>query len=333
MPRQARLVFPGGLYHIIARGIERRRIFVDTRDYKEFQEGLSEYVPKTGCRCLAWVLMPNHFHLLIQAGKVGTAPLMRRLMTGYAGYFNRRHRRAGHLFQNRYKSILCEENPYLLELVRYIHLNPLRAGIVSSLELLEAYPWSGHRALLGIAPPLFQEVDDVINRFGGSADQALAQYRRFMADGASMGRRPELVGGGLLRSLGQRPGQWGGAGRHDRQAYDERILGSGGFVESVLRSAERDAAPNPLRECPFERLVERVAMYFKIPKKDLLHKGRRIIVCRAKAVLIHLATNYKGQSCKAMGELTGMSFQAASKARERGALLWDEDSELRKLIS
>jgi len=99
--------------------------------------------------CFAWALIPNHAHFLLRTGTVPIATVMRRLLTGYAVSFNRRHRRHGHLFQNRYKSILCEEDPYLLELVRYIHLNPLRAGIVEELKKLEAYPYCGHSVLMG----------------------------------------------------------------------------------------------------------------------------------------------------------------------------------------
>jgi REP element-mobilizing transposase RayT len=113
MPRQPRLDAPGLLHHIIARGIERRPIFTDREDYDDFLTRLPVALEKSRNQVLAWTLMPNHFHLLIRSGNGGVVDLMRRLMTGYAGTFNRRHRRAGHLFQNRYKSIVCEEDSYL----------------------------------------------------------------------------------------------------------------------------------------------------------------------------------------------------------------------------
>lgn len=103
---------------------------------------------------------------------------MRRLLTGYAVYFNRKYRRSGHLFQNRYKSILCEEEPYLLELVRYIHLNPLRAGLVSDLDKLDRYPWSGHAVLLGHRNLEGQEIGEVMASFGKSRTHALQGYRQ-----------------------------------------------------------------------------------------------------------------------------------------------------------
>jgi len=120
----------------MARGIERRRLFIDETDYYDFLERLQGAMGKCGGKCLAWCLMPNHFHLLILRGTRPLSELMRRLMTGYAINFNVRHKRAGHVFQNRYKAILCETDEYLLELVAYIHLNPLRAKMVRNLEEL-----------------------------------------------------------------------------------------------------------------------------------------------------------------------------------------------------
>jgi REP-associated tyrosine transposase len=134
MPRQARIDAPGALHHIIARGIERKAIFRDTQDYSNFLNRLGNLLIESSTACFAWVLMPNHIHLLLKTGITSISTIMRRLLTGYAISFNRRHKRHGHLFQNRYKSFLCEEEPYLLELVRYIHLNPLRARLVSDLN-------------------------------------------------------------------------------------------------------------------------------------------------------------------------------------------------------
>jgi len=125
MPRSARLDAPGVLHHIMIRGIERRKIFLNERDYENFLERLETLLPETKTACYAWALLPNHAHLLFCTGAVPLARLMRRLLTGYAVSFNRRHKRHGHLFQNRYKSIICQEDAYLRELVRYIHLWPI----------------------------------------------------------------------------------------------------------------------------------------------------------------------------------------------------------------
>ena len=152
MPRQARIDAPGALHHVIARGIERGTIFQDDADREDFLSRLEKIVLQTRSKCYAWALIPNHLHLLLKTGSVPVAGVMRRLLTGYASGYNRRHRRIGHLFQNRYKSILCQEDAYLKELVRYIHLNPLRVGVVKEVETLDQYPYSGHSAIMGEHP-------------------------------------------------------------------------------------------------------------------------------------------------------------------------------------
>jgi REP element-mobilizing transposase RayT len=129
---------------------------------------LGKLLRETETRCYAWALIPNHFHLLLKTGNAPIATIMRRLLTGYATGFNRRHRRSGHLFQNRYKSILCQEDAYLIELVRYIHLNPLRVRIVRDLETLDTYPYAGHSVLMGKQRIERQSTDSVLTLFGTS---------------------------------------------------------------------------------------------------------------------------------------------------------------------
>ena len=140
MPRQARLDVAGALHHIMVRGINKSAIFEDDQDRTRFLERLGQTVIEGKCTVYAWVLMSNHVHILFKSGKDGVSAVMRKLLTWYALYFNRHHRRSGHLFENRYKSILCDEENYLLALVRYIHLNPIRVGIIRNLEELDHYP-------------------------------------------------------------------------------------------------------------------------------------------------------------------------------------------------
>jgi len=173
----------------MGRGIERRGIFADDEDQNTFLRRLEKILIETKTVCLAWALIPNHFHLLLRTGTAPIATIMRRLLTGYAQYYNRRHKRHGQLFQNRYKSILCQEEPYLLELVRYIHLNPLRAGKVKTLEELDAYPFSGHSALMGTAKAAWQDVDFVLGHFGEKSRSARKHYHTYVEQGVSQGRR------------------------------------------------------------------------------------------------------------------------------------------------
>jgi len=140
MPRKSRIDTVGALHHIMVRGIERRKVFRDDTDRDQFLERLGRVLLETKTTCFAWALIPNHFHLLLRTGPVPISIVMRRLLTGYALWFNRTHRRQGHLFQKRFKSVLCQEDSYLLELVRYIHLNPIRAGIVGEMGEVSRYP-------------------------------------------------------------------------------------------------------------------------------------------------------------------------------------------------
>jgi len=161
MPRHSRIDAPGAVHHIGCRGLERNTIFHDDTDRDNFVLRLATILKKTSTTCFAWALIPNHFHLLLRTGTVPVSTVMRRLLTGYAVVFNRRHNRHGHLFQNRYKSILCQEELYLLELVCYIHLNPLCAGIVYTMKELKEYRYSGHNRLLGKDLEPWQATDEV----------------------------------------------------------------------------------------------------------------------------------------------------------------------------
>src|SRR3990172_1092776 len=189
---------------------------------------------KTGTAVYAWSLMTNHAHILLRSGPGGISDYMRKLLTGYAVYYNRRHKRHGYLFQNRYKSIVCEEENYLLELVRYIHLNPLRAKMVKSIEELDEYPYSGHSVLIGKRGHKRQDRDYVLREFGSKEGSAKKEYRKFMEAGMGQGRRPELVGGGLIRSQGGWSQVISMRRRRDAEKSDERILGSGDFVEKIV---------------------------------------------------------------------------------------------------
>jgi len=238
MPRQARLDAPGTLHHVMARGIEGTNIFRTDKDRTDFVDRLVTQCDAKALKVYAWTLIPNHFHLLVRTGNRPLSASMRRILTGYVVRFNRRHRRQGHLFQNRYKSIVCEDDRYLLELTRYIHLNPLRAGIVRTVKGLERYPWSGHSAIVGTVKRKWQDTGEILRYFGKRKRLAIKGYIAFLEEGVSKGKRPDLVGGGLLRSVGG----WSEVVSMRRRgmgiASDERILGDGGFVERVIGETE-----------------------------------------------------------------------------------------------
>ncbi|MEA3359263.1 MAG: transposase, partial [Thermodesulfobacteriota bacterium] len=259
--------------HVMARGIERRKIFRDDKDRASFLERLAVILEETQTQCYAWALIPNHFHLLLRTGPTPLSTVMRRLMTGYAVTFNIRHRRSGHLFQNRYKSVVCEEDTYLLELIRYIHLNPLRAKLVEDLKSLDKYPWTGHSVLIGKQknplvpeiPPAIEEdkylaektVEDVLQYFVKSLKEARRRYRVFVEKGIKQGRRSELQGGGLIRSSGGDKAGLLGLKEENREKSDQRILGSGGFVAKVLEKVN-EVNQNHIDKCSLQVLCQKI---------------------------------------------------------------------------
>lgn len=324
MPRSARIDIPGLLQHVIARGIEKRPIFLDDEDRSAFLTRLSTLLEETDTHCIAWAFMDNHFHLLLlpQRTKLGT--FMRRLLTGYAVTFNLRHKRSGHLFQNRYKSIVCEEDPYLLELVRYIHLNPFRAGIVTNMTELETYPWSGHAVVMGKKALPGQKVEGVLGLFGKRVSLARKNYSRFIEEGASQGKRSELTGGGLRNTLKM------SESLSRDEAFDDRVLGSGKFV-LALQSLEKEGAPKSAR-LSLESLVECVARFYKIDKKKLSERRRVEPLLTARAVICCLATGALGYSGAEIGRYLDMSRSGVCNAANRGEDIVASDEGLRAKI-
>lgn len=313
----------------MARGIERRRIFRDDHDREDFVERLSGLVEGGALSVYAWALIPNHCHLLLRRERRPLSRSMRSLLTGYAGAFNRRHARSGHLFQNRYKSILCEKDAYFLELVRYLHLNPLRAGLVRDLRELERYKYCGHGALTGAQVCEWQDTDSVLVQFGQIVSQARAGYRVFVAEGMRQGHRSDLQGGGLVRSAGG----WQAVRelRRGRESYcgDERILGSSEFVEAVQRKIEVAPAQTSkhLSRITPQWLMEQVCQATGIRVEELRGGGRRAAVSQARAGIAYLWIECLGRSgpelARAM-ELHPATIYATAERGLREAARWDE---------
>ena len=322
MPRLARLDAPGVLQHVIIRGIERKDIFRDTADKDNFTDRLAHLVPATQTFCYAWVLMTNHAHFLFRSGPDGLVKLMQRLLTGYAVSFNRRHKRHGQLFQNRYKSIICQEDAYLMELVRYIHLNPLRAGLVSDLKGLARYPFSGHRSLAGHEPCSWQEDNYVLGCFGKRTATARRAYLDYVGTGVAMGRRPELVGGGLIRSLGG----WSAVKKlrlngMDRIKGDERILGDSDFVVAVLTQAnEHYDRGYTLKQQGYDmaRVASKAAGLFGINPADIFAKGRQQKRADARGLFCYWCSHELGIRQTELARKLSMTVSGVGYAIRRG---------------
>jgi putative transposase len=226
----------------------------------------------------------------------------------------------GHLFQNRYKSILCQEEPYFLELVRYIHLNPLRAGLVKDLGGLDTYGYAGHSALMGNSGNAFQDIDSILKRFDRGAGTARKRYRSFVQKGIEMGRRPELIGGGLIRSLGG----WASvkALRRDK-AYikgDERILGDGDFVNEVLAKAQEDYEKRyrlASMGLTVDDVAVRVAQLMQMPVEQIWLPGKRRALVQARSLLCFWSVRELGVSMAALGRRLGISCTAVSHSMIR----------------
>ena len=322
MPRNARIDKPGLLQHVIVRGIERRPIFLDEQDRKVFLLRLGQLLKDSDTDCFAWTLLDNHFHLLLRPNRQRLAELMRRLLTGYAVVFNLRHKRSGHLFQNRYKSLVCDQDAYLLELVRYIHLNPVRAGVVEAVEALGDFPWSGHRELLApVAAPLIR-VDEVLSLFGRRKKTARENYLRFLADGLGVDKSLKLSSGGKRVSRALNPS----LSEDDR--FDDRVLGGGVFVEDLLGVTDMAAAPS----VTFDELLQRVAGHFQVEPERLRLGGKERPVARAKAVVCALALRQLGMSGTEVAERVGLSPSGVTLATRRGERLLREEEGLAESV-
>ena len=323
MPRLARLDIAGLLQHVMVRGIERRDIFNDDHDRQLFVDRLNRLLPETGVRCYAWALLSNHFHLLLMPTAAPLSHFMRRLLTGYAVSFNRRNQRSGHLFQNRYKSIVCEEEPYLLELVRYIHLNPLRAGMVATLEELDLYPWTGHAVLLGNRQFKGQDTATILERFGKRLPTAQRNYRQFVADGIETGKRDDLVGGGLKRSQGERPD-------NEYESFDERVLGCGAFVDELKQDFELRDKMKSVVTLP--QLLEHVAAALTLDPGLIRRPSKRRAPAAARGIMCHLAIYELGYTGREVGKFLHLGPTGVCLASRRGEKILQEDLSLRKAL-
>jgi REP element-mobilizing transposase RayT len=320
MPRQARLDSPGTLHHVILRGIEKRDIVKNRYDRKDFVSRMGDVAIETETIIYAWALLPNHAHILLRSGAQGLPRYMRRLLTGYAIGYNRRHNRNGHLFQNRYKSIVCDEDSYFQELVRYIHLNPLRAGLVKSLAELDSYPWCGHAVIIGKMKNGWQDRDYVLSWFGRKEGQAKKEYRRFVGSGVEQGSRPDLVGGGLVRSLGG----WSQVGslrrRGERVPCDDRVLGTGDFVEGVLKEADRNLRSQMAQKANDkspEQFIEEECKKEKIAVKELVSGSRRGQIPQMRSRIAYRLVAEFGLPMAEVARYLGISTSGICRAIQR----------------
>ena len=296
MPRQARIDVPGQYYHVISRGIERREIFTQDEDYADFLGRFEVWLKRCGAKCLAWCLMPNHFHFLLLRGERPLSELMHHVMTGYAVNYNLRRNRCGHLFQNRYKAILCCSEDYLLEAVPYIHLNPLRAGLVKDLRGLENYPWCGHRALVTGDADGILFVPGLLEHYGGG-ETAMARYIAAMEVKAAELERERAEGR-----------------RHIPQFTGE----TKDLVEDILRKAER-VEERPRR--PRAELLAEAARLTGVACGDILRPSHMRAAAKARAIYCYLCREQAGASGQELMDELEIKQSGISKLITKGRAL------------
>ena len=320
MPRLARIDMPGLLQHVIARGVNRGRIFLSDDDRQDFIDRLDRLLKETNTICYAWSLLGNHFHLLLMPIERPLSDLMRRLLTGYAVSFNRRHDRVGHLFQNRYKSIVCDVDAYLMELVRYIHLNPVRSQDVKSLSCLADFPWTGHRQLIGKSDLNIITDSDVLSLFSRRKDTARKAYLEFLSDGLEKESAKDFSGGRPVRQMNDYL-------RVDGAQCDDRILGSGGFVERILGNKLVVNSEKSLNQ-----IIELVLSHFEIDKTELKLSGQSRRIASAKAVICFIAIRHNRISGSEVAIELGYTRSGVSRAVNRGKLIFDSDEVVQKIF-
>ena len=265
MARRPRLFAPGLLYHVIVRGNQRQKTFVTERDYQAYLERVAKYRKAYRVTVHAYCLMPNHVHLLLECSDVPLSRFMQGLQQSYTQYFNRVHRKVGHLFQGRYKAIICEKDEYLLELVRYIHLNPVRSKLV---KRPEGYRYSGHRVYWEGKGTEVMEPGLVLKLLGGRKG-----YRRFVLDGLGEGHKEEYY-----------------------EVEDQRFLGRQEFVEKVRGEIEKDRGR--VRRASLREVVEELAKRLKISPEALRGPERSWRVSRARGLVAYVLTRRMGFAVK-----------------------------------
>lgn len=310
MARKSRVEVEGGLYHIMTRGNNRQLIFNAHDDYLKMLVLLARQKCKLPFYLYAYCLMPNHVHLLMERRRDAIGRVMQRLLTGYSQYYNRKYRRIGHLFQGRYKGILCQTDQYLAELVRYIHLNPVRAKIVSRPE---AYPYSSHRAYMGIDEPWLVDIEPVLRHFGANKKLARERFELFVSAGIKLDHREEFC-----------------------RAEEGRILGSEEFVEKTKKRVgeTRRVAGEPVtnRSAPdIEALIAAVAEATRLTPEEICSRRKTKVNVLAKEAIIVVA-HEMGASNKAMARLIGLDTSVVSRRLESGSTRMRDSIELQQLV-
>jgi REP element-mobilizing transposase RayT len=273
MARKPRIEYNSAFYHVITRGNQRQEIFKDKHDYTRYLAILADYKERHKYLLYAYALMNNHVHLLIQTQETPLSKILQGINQRYTIYFNKKYKTIGHLFQGRYKAILCDKDEYLLTLVKYIHLNPVRAGIVKNAD---KYEWSSHCFYIEKhdREDIIIDMEQVLGIFSKGKAKARRLYRVYMNEGLEVGKEDIY------------------------STIDQRILGDERFAEKVSEEYKAEViSTKRLKEYTLGDIVSGIENAYEITLKELRSKGkdRDIMLCRKLFSVVAREYGYKGK--------------------------------------
>jgi len=255
MPRKPRIHNEGAFYHVILRGNAKQDIFSDAKDRHRFFEFVQDAMQKFGFRLHGYCLMTNHIHLAIQVGVIPLSRIMQNLSLRYTKWVNWRKDSIGHIFQGRYKSVMIEADNYLAQLVAYLHLNPIRARMVKAPE---DYPWSSHRAYIGLEQAPWLTTHFVLSQFSKRENKARSAFRKFVCARCDEGHKPEF---------------------HGASSVDSRVLGDDDFVEEALRNE-----PSAIATATMNDVLDAVTKLYGVTLEEIVSPGQGIRISQARAL-------------------------------------------------
>jgi putative transposase len=301
MARKARIHIPGGVYHVMLRGNGSQNIFFSGEDYSRLFLLLQEGAERFRYRVHAFCCMPNHLHLVLQVSDIPLSQSMQNLSFRYTQWINRRHDRRGHLFQGRYKALLVDGDTYLLELVRYVHLNPVRCGMVTDPA---DYSWSSHQAYLGQENLPWLTTDWVLGQFSKDRPGAQRLYSSFVFDGLAEGHRRDFHKG----------------------VGDRRVLGDDLFLEQIAENA----GDLPKSKPTLDEIIILVCQNYGVEKADLVNPSQRRHLAEARAMVAWLAKSFESATLTEVGRCLNRDVGTMSSALRRLVQRAEEVSELKE---
>lgn len=305
MARKPRVHFPNAFYHVIVRGNQKQDVFLDQRDRRSYLLYLAEYKARFQFHLYAYVLMTNHVHMLIEVESTPLSKIMQALQFRYTQYFNRRYGKAGHLFQGRYTAMVCDKDAYLLELVRYIHLNPVRSNLTPNPE---GYPWSSHANYLGKAKDNLLDVDFVLGQFSASKSNALRQYKQFVLDGLHLAHEPKYY-----------------------DLKDQRFLGTNDFVKRLPNIREIEI-PYSIH-IPIEDIVREVGNLVETTRDRMHSMTRDRKGALGRGLVAFLARKVSGHKVKEIAAFFRREPMTISQAIIKVEGLAQKDTDLARKLN